>query len=137
MEEVKIIFGHHSIWTWIGVLIVGFFIQLTFKLHKAPNKKSGFKWGYFWNDNALDFIKNTLLSFGLLRIGDEPIHELFSWVSEKIDWFPLKGEGMDIVVMVGLLSSLVSFLLHKFVKTPISKEIKKEMQVHNANCKHN
>lgn len=130
------IFGHHGIWTWIGVLVVGFFIQLTYKLHKAPNSKNGFKWSYFWNDNALDFIKNTMLSFVVLRLGDEPIHELFKWIAAKIDWFPLNGEGMDIVIMVSLVSTLISYLLHKFVKQPISKKVKEEMHEHNVNCNH-
>lgn len=133
MEEI---FGHHSIWTWIGVSIVGFFIQFTYKLHLAPNRKNGFKWRYFWNDNALDFIKNALLSFSILRLGDHSIHSLFVWINEQIPNFPLDGKGMDIVITVSILSSVFSVILHKYLKKPISKELAKEMHVHNENCKH-
>jgi len=133
MEEV---FGHHGVWTWIGVLIVGFFIHLAYKLHLAPNKKGGFKWWYFWNDNSLDFIKNTILSFVILRLGDGAIHSLFGFIKEQVPKFPLDGEGMDLVVSVSVLSTALSVILHKFVRKPISKKVAKEMHEHNENCKH-
>jgi len=133
MEEI---IGHHGIWTWIGVLFCGFWIQFTYKLHLAPNKKNGFKWRYFWNDNTLDFIKNAVLSFAILRLGDSAIHQLFGWIKKQIPNFPLDGEGMDIVITVSLLSVVLSAVLHKYVKVPIRKTIKDEMHVHNENCNH-
>lgn len=133
MEEI---FGHHSIWVWLGIALWGFAIQLRYKLFFAPSKKDGFKWSYFWNDNTLDFITNLILSFIILRLGDNSIHNLFVWIKEQIPAFPLDGEGMDIVISVSVLSVVISAILHKIFRKPISKKVKQEMHVHNENCRH-
>lgn len=133
---METIFGHHEIWTWIGVFIWGALILLTYKLFHAPKKNDGFKWAYFWNDNILDFLLNLLLSFIILRLGDKAIHELFDWIAKKFEFSFLTGEGMDVVILVSLISTPLSIYLHHKWRKPISKTVSKQMHVHNANCKH-
>lgn len=133
MEEV---FGHHGFWEWFAILLWGFLIQFTYKMHLAPNREGGFKWKYFWNDNTLDFVKNAILSFIILRVGDKQIHNLFVLIKEEIPRFPLDGEGMDVVISVSVISVVLSAILHRFFKKPISKAVAQKMHVHNENCGH-
>lgn len=136
-EAIETIFGHHSLSTWIGVIIWSCLILFTYKIFNAPSRKQGFTWKYFFNDNTRDFMLNMLISFLILRLGDTQIHKLFNWIKGKFsEDIPLDGEGMDIVILVSLLSVPVSVYLHHKWRKPISKKIEEEMHVHNENCGH-
>lgn len=138
MELKEAIFGHHNLAVWLGTVVWTVIILFTYKLNKAPNLKSGFKWRFFLNDNLLDFIFNILLSVITLRAGDGFIHSLYSFLNEKVlsgfD-FNLDADSMDIVIAVSFIVLPLSYWLHKKRK-PVVSSVTKEMHVQNEKCKH-
>ena len=138
MEEISNIFlGHYNIVIWLGTLFWSAFIIFAYKLFHAPNKENGFTWRYFWNDNTRGLLLNLIISIVLLRMGHDAIHSVYDWINGKFADTPiLDPDSMDVVILVALISTPISIFLHHKWKKPISKEVEKEMHVHNANCGH-
>lgn len=107
----QILFGNHEIATWIGCLVWSLIGALGVKLKYLPSdlEWKDFKFSYWINKNALDFIKAIVLSVIILRIGgDLSIKGFEYFVGEKL---PFKID--DIVVLSFFIAVLTQNYLHK------------------------
>lgn len=128
---LHLLIGQHALDVWGAGLIWSIIGMIAVKLRFLPNDLTwnSFKFFYWLNDNAIDFIKGIWWSLVALRLGDILIHLI-----EKYTEFVLP-ETTDFVIIMILVSGLIQYKLHKNRK-PISEKVAQEMHIHNKNCNH-
>lgn len=139
MELKTSFLGHYDLNTWLSTIFYTAFILLVFKFSKAPKFKNGFTWKFFFNDNAYDLILNACITVLILRTGDGLIHFLYETVNNKLlskFEIVLNPDGMDVVMAISFMTTIISYVIHKYWRKPISKKVAEKMHIHNENCKH-